>query len=241
MGAGEKARACASGGSITGDLGGGEKMSSTAADDQWSEDRADAIGQNGGEGLHYDAINPSHYRQGGVECIDVTESLNFCLGNAFKYVFRFRDKGRPLEDLRKARWYLDREMSTRASSEEWREFPSDCRYKISSQGRVRMKGKNPRELVPLKNGYLTFVVSSPEGNKCYYAHRAVAETFLDFDPSLEVCHLDGTRTNNSVWNLRQGTTKANHSHKHIHGTDYKGGDNPSAKLSANQVLTSRAL
>ncbi|WP_278400463.1 DUF3310 domain-containing protein [Stutzerimonas kunmingensis] len=204
-------------------------------------DTTDRKQQSNEEAAMSDAINPTHYTRGSVECIDVTESLNFCLGNAFKYVFRFRDKGRPLEDLGKACWYLDREMSARASSEEWREFPLDCRYEISSQGRVRMKGKNPRKLVPLKNGYLTFVVSSPEGNKCYYAHRAVAEAFLDFDPSLEVCHLDGTRTNNSVWNLRQGTTKANHSHKHIHGTDYKGGDNPSAKLSANQVLTIRAL
>ena len=41
-----------------------------------------------------------------LECIDVTRHMNFNIGNAIKYLWRFRDKG-GLEDLKKARWYLD--------------------------------------------------------------------------------------------------------------------------------------
>lgn len=61
-----------------------------------------------------DAINPSHYRAhpSGVECIAVTEHMNFCLGNAIKYIWRAGLKSAsPIEDLRKARWYVDREIS----------------------------------------------------------------------------------------------------------------------------------
>jgi hypothetical protein len=61
-----------------------------------------------------DAINPSHYRAhpSGVECIAITEHMGFNLGNAVKYVWRADLKhASPLDDLRKARWYLDREIA----------------------------------------------------------------------------------------------------------------------------------
>lgn len=56
--------------------------------------------------------HPKHYTQhpSGVECITITEHYNFCLGNAIKYLWRAGLKGDPLEDLRKARWYIDREI-----------------------------------------------------------------------------------------------------------------------------------
>lgn len=60
-----------------------------------------------------DMVNhPPHYKShpSGIECIQITEHMNFCLGNAFKYIWRAADKGRQLEDLKKARWYLDREI-----------------------------------------------------------------------------------------------------------------------------------
>lgn len=60
-----------------------------------------------------DMVNePPHYTQhpSGVECIQVTEHMNFCLGNAIKYIWRAGSKGNAVEDLRKARWYLDREI-----------------------------------------------------------------------------------------------------------------------------------
>lgn len=61
-----------------------------------------------------DLVNhPAHYtgHPSGVECIEVTEHMGFCLGNVIKYVWRTREKGAVLEDLKKARWYLDREIS----------------------------------------------------------------------------------------------------------------------------------
>lgn len=63
---------------------------------------------------HHDPVNhPKHYTShpSGVECIAVTEHMNFCLGNAVKYIWRCGDKGNAIEDLKKARWYLDREIS----------------------------------------------------------------------------------------------------------------------------------
>lgn len=60
-----------------------------------------------------DTINhPSHYTTGLVEPIDVIEDwkLSFCLGNVIKYIARANYKGKRIEDLKKARWYLDREI-----------------------------------------------------------------------------------------------------------------------------------
>ena len=56
--------------------------------------------------------NPKHYTShpSGVECIEITEHMNFCLGNAVKYIWRASLKGKEVEDLRKARWYIDREI-----------------------------------------------------------------------------------------------------------------------------------
>ena len=55
--------------------------------------------------------HPSHYNQG-IEPIDVIESwdLNFSLGNAIKYILRAPYKNNELEDLEKAKWYLEREI-----------------------------------------------------------------------------------------------------------------------------------
>jgi hypothetical protein len=60
-----------------------------------------------------DAINPPHYKghPSGVECIAVVEHMGFNLGNAVKYVWRAGQKGDAVEDLKKARWYLDREIA----------------------------------------------------------------------------------------------------------------------------------
>lgn len=60
-----------------------------------------------------DSVNhPSHYNMGGIEVIDAIEAwgLGFHLGNTVKYVARAEHKGKKLEDLKKARWYLDREI-----------------------------------------------------------------------------------------------------------------------------------
>lgn len=62
-----------------------------------------------------DPVNrPAHYTSGGIECIDAMQAAfgveavkDFCLCNAFKYLWRHRNKN-GVEDLKKARWYLNR-------------------------------------------------------------------------------------------------------------------------------------
>ena len=63
-----------------------------------------------------DPVNhPKHYtaHKSGIECIQVTEHMGFCLGNAVKYIWRADLKNDAIEDLRKARWYIDREIERR--------------------------------------------------------------------------------------------------------------------------------
>ena len=63
-----------------------------------------------------DAINPSHYKsECSLECyqamimvLGVEGFINFCLGNAFKYMWRYKNKGKPKEDLEKSNWYLNK-------------------------------------------------------------------------------------------------------------------------------------
>lgn len=65
-----------------------------------------------------DLVNhPAHYKAhpSGVECIQVTEHMGFNVGNAMKYLWRADEKGNALEDLRKAGWYVAREIQRRGS------------------------------------------------------------------------------------------------------------------------------
>lgn len=60
-----------------------------------------------------DIVNhPPHYTQGAVECIEALEAIgiaaDYCRGNAIKYLWRLDDKGKSLEDARKAQWYINR-------------------------------------------------------------------------------------------------------------------------------------
>ena len=63
-----------------------------------------------------DTVNqPTHYvsHPSGVECIEVTEHMSFNLGNAIKYIWRADLKGKAIEDLKKAGWYIQREIQRR--------------------------------------------------------------------------------------------------------------------------------
>ena len=67
--------------------------------------------------------NPPHYGDGSIECIEyMKDNMDFMMfmgyleGNTKKYLHRYRHKGKPLEDLKKAKWYLNRlikEMETK--------------------------------------------------------------------------------------------------------------------------------
>lgn len=64
-----------------------------------------------------DIVNhPKHYTShpSGVECIQITEHMNFLVGNAFKYLWR-ADLKNGVEDLQKAAWYIQREIEKRAA------------------------------------------------------------------------------------------------------------------------------
>lgn len=75
------------------------------------------------QALTKDPVNhPTHYTTSPakckkcgeqIECIDITEHMSFCLGNAFKYIWRCDMKGVPVEDLQKAVWYVQREIDKR--------------------------------------------------------------------------------------------------------------------------------
>jgi hypothetical protein len=65
-----------------------------------------------------DMVNhPPHYNQHGVECIDAIKATtgdnfkDYLKGNIMKYLWRFNYKGKPEEDLQKAKWYLDKLIS----------------------------------------------------------------------------------------------------------------------------------
>ena len=64
----------------------------------------------------HDAVeHPKHYTShpSGIQCIQVTEHMSFCLGNAIKYLWRADEKGAAIEDLKKAAWYIQREIEKR--------------------------------------------------------------------------------------------------------------------------------
>ena len=75
---------------------------------------ADTVEENS-EDVKPDPVNhPAHYTSGGIECIDAMQAAfgvevvkDFCLCNAFKYLWRHRNKN-GVEDLKKACWYLNR-------------------------------------------------------------------------------------------------------------------------------------
>lgn len=78
----------------------------------------------------HDPVNhPSHYTShpSGVECITVTEHMSFNVGNAIKYLWRAGQKGAQLQDLEKARWYVDREIKRLAPKEVKQDEPDPLR------------------------------------------------------------------------------------------------------------------
>jgi hypothetical protein len=91
------------------------RMSKALFSDPPQRGRLRIAGMNGG----LDNVNhPPHYKVGGIETIDFIEakSLSYNLGNVVKYITRADHKGNTLEDLKKAQWYLNREVQTMEKS-----------------------------------------------------------------------------------------------------------------------------
>jgi len=95
------------------------------AHDTWNNIQRDDLAEQ--PSATTDMVNhPPHYtgHPSGVECIEVAEHLPFCLGNAFKYLFRRDAKGNPVENIEKAIWYVNRHNETYPAKAE---LPADAR------------------------------------------------------------------------------------------------------------------
>lgn len=87
--------------------------------DKLKADSQDAY-QKGNEVVIEDSVNsPKHYNTGGIECIESIEAsmsklefAGYLKGNLSKYIWRYNYKGKPKEDLLKAKWYLERLLQT---------------------------------------------------------------------------------------------------------------------------------
>ena len=105
--------------------------------------------------MAHDPVNhPRHYTShpSGVECIVVTEHMNFCLGNALKYIWRAGEKGDAIEDLMKARWYVDREIARlqaqRATGSAGAAGVADARGAVAPPA---ARAPNPPPVLPRQN------------------------------------------------------------------------------------------
>jgi len=91
------------------------KKTATPVADTWNNIYGESIPDNS---TKFDSVSkPEHYNIGGIECIDAIEGMlnhdeyiGYLRGNSLKYRWRYRYKGKPMEDLRKAEWYERRLM-----------------------------------------------------------------------------------------------------------------------------------
>ena len=94
--------------------------------EEYMKKRSEELEQAGKEAYaNVDMVNsPSHYNQSGIECIAAIQAAlgsNFkyyLQGNIMKYLWRFDYKGRPIEDLQKAQWYLNTLLEDVVASDE---------------------------------------------------------------------------------------------------------------------------
>ncbi len=87
-----------------------------------------------------DQVNhPKHYTShvSGVECIDIVRHETFNCGNAIKYIWRRHDKGTTIQDLEKARWYIDDEIKRLKRIED-----TDSKSDLVEQLRESISGRN---------------------------------------------------------------------------------------------------
>ena len=96
-------------------------MKSITTEQVWNEDEEHEWRSFIKRHIPKDNINPNHYRQGGVECIDALEAATVnlkgieavCTANAIKYLWRWKEKNGK-EDLEKAQWYITKLLTNLA-------------------------------------------------------------------------------------------------------------------------------
>lgn len=91
--------------------------------------------------------HPKHYNvhPSGVECLEIVEHMNFCLGNAIKYIWRADHKENDIVDLKKAIFYLEREIKRRGPSEEERTRKSERCEPIQSNWVAKLREADNQE------------------------------------------------------------------------------------------------
>lgn len=136
-------------------------------------------------------------------------------------------------------------------TEQWKDVPGyEGLYQVSDKGRVRSlprKGRlNEKILKPdiQRGGYERLLLCKDGEAKMFLVHGLVLEAFIGPAPARMECrHLDGTRDNNHLLNLRWGTRVENMADKIRHGTTARlfGEHNPRAKLCEDDVRKIRVM
>lgn len=129
-----------------------------------------------------------------------------------------------------------------SSVEFWSAIPGYPSYSVSSHGRV-MRRDSGRILMPIVMQGYSFVYLSENGNaKREAIHRLVAIAFLGAPHfhSAQVAHNDGSRSHNTVANLRWATATENQADRGHHGTRVRGADVIGAKLTDDAIPEIRA-
>lgn len=105
-------------------------------------------------------INPQHYKNKGIECIEIIEAMGlikgFCLGNCIKYIYRHEDKGTPIEDLRKSEWYLRRyikHLESTVVAAAFRKIPDKVDFSINQAFDIKEDRSLDEELRNIANRY----------------------------------------------------------------------------------------
>jgi hypothetical protein len=125
----------------------------------------------------------------------------------------------------------------------WVEIQGWPEYEVSNFGRIKRIAKNfgtrnGKILLPtkMKNGYLKVALCRNAKRVEYLVHRLVAINFIGNADKLDVCHIDGSRDNNIVSNLRIDTRKGNMNDARIHGTLCRGTKAGANKYSEELIL-----
>lgn len=128
---------------------------------------------------------------------------------------------------------------------EWKRVADFDAYEISNHGQVRRvdNGKIIRPWVHRRAPYLCVTLHQNRRRKSYLTHRLVALTFIGTPPTErhQVAHIDGSKQNNSVSNLRWATPEENQADRKTHGTSNTGSRHPRSKLTEIDVIEMRAL
>jgi hypothetical protein len=127
-------------------------------------------------------------------------------------------------------------------TEQWRPvLGMEGLYEVSDLGRV--KSLRSGQIIALNKqpaGYMIIHFYNRGAHEARYVHRVVLETFVGPQPpGMETLHLNNTRDDNRLVNLRWGSKEENERHKEIHGTRLRGEDCPQAKLTPELVRAIR--